>query len=251
MKGLLVRVGIDSTAASGSWHGPVRASTGEFVYVPILEGKETHAELKRTFDEFSAHLQTFDLELPPRLCGRICHLDPDFETLTFGDQGQRGSRIAQLVDGDIIAFFAALKPTDVSLHRLLYAIIGLFVVDAAAVLARDVPRSNWALNAHTRRVDRAEDIIIRGKAAVSGRLRHCIPIGEFRRRAYRVMPSLLEEWGGVDIKDGYLQRSAHLPSFKEPGRFYTWFLARLPVLVAANNLDPRFAHSGPGNHRFL
>jgi hypothetical protein len=232
MQGLLVRVGIDSSC--GHWRGPVKSVSGEFIYVPIPEGKETYPELRRTYDEFVRPLEGFGSKLPDHLHGDACHLDPDFETLTFGDQGQRASRIKTLREDDFIAFFASLKVIDDSRLHLLYALIGFFVVDAV-ISARDVPRAAWDQNAHTRRADPKQDIIVRAKRAGSGRLRCCLPMAEYRNRAYRVKQQLLDEWGGLDIKDGYIQRSAHLPRFNDARRFYSWFTAQAPELIARNN----------------
>jgi hypothetical protein len=76
---------------------------------------------------------------------------------------------------------------------------------------------------------------VRAKPAVSGRLRRCIPSGEFRDRAYRVRSELLKAWGGLDISDGYIQRSARLPAFRNAAKFYRWFLAQKPELIQGNN----------------
>jgi hypothetical protein len=46
---------------------------------------------------------------------------------------------------------------------------------------------------------------------------------------------LLNAWGGLDIEDGYIQRSARLPAFLDAEKFYRWFLAKKPELVAENN----------------
>jgi hypothetical protein len=190
--------------------------------------------LQTTFDDFVKPLRGLNTELPRDLEGDACHLDPDFEHLTFGDQGQRGGQIAQLEDGDLMAFFASFRPLEAQGRSLMYALIGLFVVDEI-VLAKDVPRARWGENAHTRRLDPKNDIVVRAKAGRSGRLRRCLPIGEYRRRAYRVTTQLLETWGSLDIKDGFIQRSVRLPRFTDAKRFYSWFLAQGPELVAANN----------------
>src|ERR1700722_11717893 len=110
MNGLLVRVGVDSSC--GNWLAPVNPSTGEFVYVPIPESRDSHPDLQRTYDEFVEPLRHTGVELPTDLDGEVCHLDPDFEHLTFGDQGQRGRQISRLTEGDILAFFASLRPID-------------------------------------------------------------------------------------------------------------------------------------------
>jgi len=50
-----------------------------------------------------------------------------------------------------------------------------------------------------------------------------------------VRRDLLRAWGGLDIKDGFIQRSVRLPRFRDTDRFYRWFVAQKPELVAANN----------------
>jgi hypothetical protein len=66
-------------------------------------------------------------------------------------------------------------------------------------------------------------------------LERCIPIGEYRDNAYRVRRDVLEEWGGLGVKDGYIQRSGALPAFTDPKRFYAWFKKQQPTLVRKNN----------------
>jgi hypothetical protein len=233
MNGLLVRVGIDST--DGGWNAPMRRSSGEFAYVTITETKPLRDGMARRYDEFIPAVARFAEQLPIRMLGLRTHLDPDFDRLTYGDQGRRGKRIISLLtSGDLLAFFAALGPVDGSPCPLIYALIGLYRV-GEIVPAKSVPRSHWAENAHTRRIPGDDDIVVRANLGVSGRLRRCIPIGELRDRAYRVRKDLLDAWGGLDIKDGYIQRSARPPAFLDATKFYRWFLAQKPDLVAENN----------------
>ena len=117
-----------------------------------------------------------------------------------------------------------------------YALIGLYVINDI-VPALSVPASRRDENAHTRRIltSSATDIVVRARPEVSGRLTSCIPIGAVRSRAYRVWPHLLRTWGGLSVKNGYLQRSARLPEFLDAPKFYDWFKAQSPTLVARNN----------------
>jgi hypothetical protein len=233
MKGLLVRVGIDST--DGCWNAPMRLASSEFSYVTITDSRPMRKGLARCYDEFIPVVKRFGVDLPSLLTRKNTHLDPDFDYLTYGDQGQRGKRIQSLLtDGDLLAFFAALRAVDGPARPLIYALIGLYVVEEI-VLAKSVPRSRWAENAHTRRVPANGDVVVRAKPGVSGRLRHCIPIGEMRDRVYRVRQDLLVAWGGLDIKDGYIQRSVRLPAFHNTAKFYRWFLAQRPELIQRNN----------------
>ena len=232
MNGLLVRVGIDST--DGRWNAPMRLTSGEFAYVTITDTKPLREAMVRSYDEFTAVVASFDERLPEWLLGTPTHLDPDFDHLTYGDQGQRGKRIGSLADGDLLAFFAALRPVDGPPRPLIYALIGLYVI-AEILPADSVPQTRWNENAHTRRLPSDDDIVVRAKPRVSGRLRQCIPIGELRGRAYRVRKDLLDAWGGLGIKDGYIQRSVRLPAFSNAQKFYRWFLAQNPELLPENN----------------
>src|SRR5947209_4649744 len=80
--GLLYRVGIDCTA--GGWNAPCRAD-GSFCYVPIPEDKPSGTLLDRRYDEFSPFVTAIGGEWPG-LSG-VCHLDPDFSHLSYGDGG--------------------------------------------------------------------------------------------------------------------------------------------------------------------
>lgn len=232
MKGLLVRVGIDQT--DGGWNAPVRTETGEFAYVTITEQAPLRPRMATPYDQFESVVQPFGESLPFLLRANPTHLDPDFKYLTYGDRGQRGARVSTLGSGDILAFFAALCPIDAPRRPLHYALIGLYVIDEI-VAAVKVSKARWAENAHTRRVPVADDIVVRAKPGVSGRLRRRIPIGELRGGHYRVREDLLEAWGGLDIKNGYIQRSVRLPGFLDAKAFYRWFLAQKPELIAENN----------------
>lgn len=159
------------------------------------------------------------------------HLDPDFEMLTYGDQGRRAMQIRNLSEGDLLAFYASLR--DTMTGTLVYALIGVFVIDEI-VSARDVSKSRWGENAHTRRFPAPTDVVVRAKRRGSGRLRHCIPIGEYRDRAYRVTKGLLRTWGGLSVNDGYLQWSARSPAFLNPQSFYQW-LTQTGRLIQINN----------------
>jgi len=230
MAGLLVRVGIDST--DGHWNAPVDVATGEFAYVTITEVKQLRPGLARFFDEFVPAISKFQMQLPQALYGKPTHVDPDFSSLTYGDQGRRAKQIGQLGAGDLLAFFASLR--DVRDQSLVYALVGLYIIDEI-LSAQSIERKHWPENAHTRRFPKVDDIVVRARPKVSGRLQKCIPIGEYRNRAYRVKRELLDSWGGLTVKDGYLQRSARLPQFREASKFYDWFLSKSPCLIQNNN----------------
>ena len=244
MRGYLVRVGVDQ--AFGGWNAPMNPETNEFVYVPIPESRPMPAELATPYSLLGPALGTFEenhpsapsrvVRLPENLVQANMHLDPDFEHLTYGDSGiRRGKGLNELGRGDVVVFYAGLKPVTACLHRLVYALVGLYrVAESVRVLSVAAPR--WFENAHTRCVVReGSDVIVRSEPGRSGRLRQCIPIGEFRDRAYRVERGILADWGGLSCRDGYLQRSAVLPTLLDPPKFMRWFEGKAPNLVSSNN----------------
>ena len=234
-RGLLVRVGADQSEAGGHWNGPVDSSEWCFAYVPIPETKAVRPGMSKPYSLVTAALRRYTLNLPTHLARLHMHLDPDFEHLTYGDQGQRAKQIqAKLLPGDLLVFYAGLR--DVATDALVYGIIGVYVISSILPVAR-VPQRLWTRNAHTRRAPASvsNDIVVWRQPGLSGRLTRCIPIGEFSRRAYRVNERLLRDWGGVSSHDGYLQRSARLPELLNAERFYGWFLRQNPRFLTRNN----------------
>ena len=233
MNALLVRVGADQSTGGGGWNGPVDSRSRHYAYVAIPESHEVQPGMEKPYSALTAVLGRFGITLPQHLRGQHMHLDPDFEHLTYGDQGERAKQLATLQEGDQLFFYAGLK--DVNTGQLAYALIGLLVVESW-IPARDVRPEERVQNAHSRREEPGStDMIWRGRAGVSGRLRRCLPIGEYRDGAYRVTRALISAWGGLSVKDGYLQRSARLPRFLDPARFLEWFHAQQPELLQANN----------------
>ena len=235
MKGLLVRVAADQSDGGGNWNAPVDTSSCRFAYVPIPESKPNRPSFETPYSLFGPAIAEFGCSLPAHLMHQRMHLDPDFEYLTYGDRGSKGRQISgNLGQDDLLVFYSGLR--DAHSRALVYAIIGIFCIDRI-LHARTQPRSDWHRNAHTRRelAQDADDVIVFAKEAVSGRLVKCIEIGEFRRRAYRVKKPLLDAWGGISARDGFLQRSAVFPSLLEPRKFMDWLLTQDVALVAENN----------------
>jgi len=243
IRGLLVRVAADQGEGGGRWNGPADSGTREFVYVAIPDSEAMRAKMSKPYSGLRPALTALGTSLPSHLAKQNMHLDPDFDHLTYGDGNERAKQIrSKLKSGDLLVFYAGLKDVCPS-PRLLYAIIGLYVVDEI-VPVTSVTRSRWHENAHTRRADPGVgDIVVRAKPGVSGRLNLCLPIGSYRapsgqphrQQSYRVEPRLLATWGGLDITDGWLQRSGRLPEFLDAGKFYRWFRKQSLQLISRNN----------------
>jgi hypothetical protein len=126
------------------------------------------------------------------------HLDPDFETLTYGDFGhRRGAGASKLEENDFIVFYAGLRPTRKTREKLNYSIIGFFIVDQV-VKAKDVIDARWGENAHTRRIiQHPEEIVVRAKRGKSGRLNRCTSNAV---QYHLISHYLRSSWNGGKIK---------------------------------------------------
>ena len=245
MRAVLVRVGIDQ--AFGGWNAPVDPETHEFVYVPIPDRDlrpnfaTSYASIGGAVTAFASGRVVDDkaCTLPSDLGGREMHLDPDFRWLTYGDTDRRGKGLADFTGGDVVVFYAGLRPCRPGggkrAGKLIYAVIGLYRA-AEVVRLATVEEARWQENAHTRRVTHnPDDVIVRATPRTSGRLHRCLPIGGWRDGAYRFFPELLAAWGDLSCKDGFLQRSAVPPTFLDPARFLAWFEGQRPEFIQDNN----------------
>jgi hypothetical protein len=183
VRGLLVRVGIDQTPEYGGWNAPVNTQTWRFMFVPIRDstyndasyvengervyGKEVTAELAKFASE-CGHTDHSSFQLPARLHDERMHLDPDFLHLTYGDDARRGRKLSEFEEDDFIAFYAGLEPIGRG-RPLVYALIGLFVLECPPVDASQVPIALKLFNAHTRwNSVKTGDIVAYGKKGQSG-----------------------------------------------------------------------------------
>lgn len=230
-QGILIRIGIDSSA--GAWNAPIDPDTLDFVYIPIPEKSTTQfqPDMRRPYREVEPAMEAFcgsrivrngNGVLPAALTGRCMHLDPDFEHLTYGDLGSaRGKRLRELAEDDLIVFYAGLRPCR-GPSQLVYALVGMYRVQRVLEIG-DVDRPLWSHNAHTRKLTHgASDVIVWGKPDGSGRFSAAVPFGSYRDGAYRIRPDVLEAWGGISARGGFIQRSGVLPWLTDPERCEQW-----------------------------
>lgn len=257
MKAILIRVGADSTPDGGAWNGPVHKESERFVYIPIIEDTvEFHPGCERRFDEVADPLFDFLSEHNVHAtywrrkmaakCGHPMHLDPDYEHLTYGDNGdKRGAQIREFQRNDLIVFYSGLEPV-LSAGDLEYAVVGVYVIDEVVRSAPLVEAHRRSENAHTRKAAmRASDIVVRAQPGVSGRCERCVPIGTKRegdRSNYYLLPDVEAAWGGFIKADGSpwaspcLNRSATPPLLGNPAGFVSWWKAQNVSLVRKNFL---------------
>lgn len=239
-KGLLVRVGIDQTY--GGYNAPINPITNDFLYMPIPQGNDCFIPGSRTsYDDLLPYFDKWKqknnaiIEFPIDLNNIDTHLDPDFNYSTYGDQATgRGLRVGDLKRGDFIAFFASFRPTEESNHKLIYALFGLMTVDKVLKVA-EVPDEKYYTNAHSRVINRDKDhLVVFADPKSSGRFNKAIPIGEYRNGSYRVKNEILKLWGGIGVKDGFIQRSINPPWFNQPDQFLQWLECQEINLINSN-----------------
>lgn len=258
-KGLLMRVGIDQTY--GEYNAPINPFTNDYIYLPIPQGEDEKndvfkAGMRTSFDDILPHFESWCqqngtvIEFPKEQLNKGCHLDPDFDFSTYGDQATgRGLRVGDLKKGDFLAFFASFKPITPCDHNLIYALYGIMVVDKVVRVA-DIPENEFHKNAHTRVKEKIPDPlnpeylkpghwnpdhwVVFANPSLSGRFRTAIPIGEFRNRSYRVKKEILDEWGDIGVKDGFIQRSICPPWFTKPEQFLKWLESKQVELINSN-----------------
>ena len=240
-KGLLIRVGIDQTF--GEYNAPINPSTNDYIYMPIPQDNANFLSgMGTTYDELLPHFESWchknhsTIEFPENLKNnRGCHLDPDFDFSTYGDQATgRGLMIAGLRKGDFIAFFASFKPIQECDHRLVYALYGIMVVDKVLKVS-DISKNEFHKNAHTRIEDMNQyHLVVYANPSLSGRFSRAIPIGEYRNKSYRVTNEILDAWGNIGVKDGFIQRSVRPPWFEKPEQFLGWLDSQQVKLINSN-----------------
>ena len=153
-KALILRVGIDS--GCGGTLGPIFPD-GTFEYVPIPESPEYVSPRSVYFRDLPArHGGTLAPYVPRRYRDAAAHYDPEFETFTYGDPTRiKRGQLLRLIDGDLLIFYAGLRPVESRTASRLY-IIGYFTVAyVESINATDSwPPTNFPHllgNAHLRR----------------------------------------------------------------------------------------------------
>jgi hypothetical protein len=131
MNVVLLRIGIDT--GCGGIHGPLFAD-GTFEYVPIPDG---HAVDERTYgNTVGRHgrklIDYFPASMRNRMADQPMHVDPEFDTFTYGDPTSPKAGLRHLKPGDLLVFFCGLRGWDFPSDPALY-LMGFFEVKKAGV----------------------------------------------------------------------------------------------------------------------
>ena len=219
MKALLLRVGIDK--GSGGTYGPI-FDDGSFEFVPIPETYRscTAATYGERLGRKGKLLSTY---VPPVLRHVPMHDDPEFETCTYGDPSVKRRYLLELCEGDLLVFYAGLKPfnhDNAEYPEALY-LVGYFTIDQVidfnwlSASERAEYRQRYPSNAHVKRGYAFENLVIVVGGKNSRLLNHARLISQKKpdksARPTFALSSEMEELLGIS---GFIQRSI-------PPRFVT------------------------------
>jgi hypothetical protein len=122
-------VGIDT--GSGGTHGPLFAD-GSFELIPIPDG---YGRDERTYGNTwgrrgRPYVEYFRGARRARMAEAPMHVDPEFESFTYGTPAPAQSSLRRLEAGDLLVFYCGLQGWDVPAEPALY-IAGYFEVGVA------------------------------------------------------------------------------------------------------------------------
>jgi hypothetical protein len=155
MNVVLLRVGIDT--GSGGINGPLFAD-GSFEVIPIPATGDTRAGDSRTYGNTVGRTgRHFSDYFPETLragnLSKTMHVDPEFDTFTYGDPTSPKRGLLRLLPGDLLVFYSGLKGWPKPPPAPALYIVGYFEISHAG-LATSFPaaeiRTLFAANAHLR-----------------------------------------------------------------------------------------------------
>jgi Nucleotide modification associated domain 3 len=182
MKAMLLRVGIDKGYGALS---PVFTNL-TYKYIPIYykDIKEKEENEKRTYRSLA-----LDSFLPSNLWDKKVHLDPEFDSFTYGDPTKpKRKNLMKLAKGDLLVFYIGGKPIDCNQEDGCF-IIGYFVVknvidwNAIPNSQRKSIKKTFAKNAHIISSKSKNNLVLVKGSSESKMLTHCIPITERNKKS--------------------------------------------------------------------
>lgn len=183
MQVVLLRVGIDT--GSGGILGPL-FSDSSFEFVPIPDGLGVdHRTYGNTMGRHGRHLiDYFPAGMRERMRQQPMHVDPEFETYTYGDPTLLKGRLRELERGDLLVFYVGLKGYDCERPPALY-MVGYFEVEVACratVFSDGTLQTLFGANFHVMHpqvfaAQRDRLVLVKGTSA-SRRFERAVPISE-------------------------------------------------------------------------
>lgn len=170
MNVVLLRVGIDT--GCGGIHSPLfRDGTFEFVPIPDSRGVDertygnSKGRVRRPFAEY------FPNRKQAGAASQAMHVDPEFESFTYGDPTANKRGLAKMHPGDLLVFYAGMEGWGHTVSPALY-LAGMFRVKLAGFapsFTREQLQMEFEQNFHVRHPDvfaddREKLVLIKGGA---------------------------------------------------------------------------------------
>lgn len=155
MRVVLLRVGVDS--GSGGIQGPLFRD-GSFELIPIPDKFRKRGVDPRTYgNTMGKHGRVLAEYFPDRLRekrrNQPMHVDPEFDTFTYGDPTSLKRRLRKLSKGDLLVFYAGLEGWGKFKRPAALYIVGYFEIEMASLAGKFGPRelrTHFADNFHVR-----------------------------------------------------------------------------------------------------
>jgi hypothetical protein len=216
MNVVLLRVGIDT--GCGGIHSPL-FDDGTFEFVPIPDSRgldeRTYGLAKgragRAFAEYFPKRQQEDAKL------QAMHVDPEFESFTYGDPTPPKRGLAKMKPGDLLVFYAGMEGWGHADHPALY-LAGMFRVELAGFAPsftseqlQEKFRQNYHVRHRTIFADQRETLVLIKGGNGSRLFQKAHHIGETVRRengtSWQIITPQMEKVFGKFGGIGSLQRS--------------------------------------------
>jgi hypothetical protein len=216
MKIAMLRIGID--AGSGGIQGPLfRDGTFEYIPIPDGFGKDERTYGNTTGKHGKKLVDYFPEARRAKMKDQAIHLDPEFDTFTYGDPTPPKAGLRNLQQGDMLIFYCGLEGWDFKSSPALY-LMGYFEImtagRASAFSENDV-QNLFSQNYHVKHRDiyerqKKELVLVKGSSQ-SRLLKTAIclsAIGQDRiGRPLKVLsPEMQKVFGGFEGKISF-QRS--------------------------------------------
>ena len=227
MQVVLLRVGVDT--GSGGIHGPL-FDDDSFEYIPIPDRFGGKGVDKRTYGNTRGRdgrrlADYFPEGRREGVFGQPVHVDPEFETFTYGDPTRPKASLRHLSEGSLLVFYAGLKGWKCDCPPALY-IIGFFEVVRAGLassfrqreLARMFQNNFHVMHRDVFEIQRDRLVLVKGNAN-SRLLKKAVKISALGmdrngRALQRLTPEMQAVFGGFAGKTS-IQRSP--PRWVAPG----------------------------------
>ena len=177
---VLLRVGID--AGCGGMQGPLlKDGTFEFICIPDSKGISVHTYGNIVGKEGRFHSEYFPKSRRLAMSKQTVHVDPEWETFTYGDPTPPKKSLRKLNPGDLLVFYCGLQKWDTNDgwdhdHRPALYLAGYFEVALAGMATEfdaEVLNTEFGMNFHVRYpsvYERQKDNLVLVKGGIGSRL---------------------------------------------------------------------------------